>query len=355
MSGRSGRQNAGLGAAFAIATLAGGGCDRLTVESFHGSRVLMTLAGFSSPTPEGNHVEIWARSVAPGGTISTTARVLASEGGLEADGAKCRQPEAWNKEKRFAAACVPLPTGTTRNCGKQAFRLVPALGPFHLENGHAILDDPCAIDEAGNLMWDKKALDPATGQPQGDLAAKALQKHIDDLLLNQPPLLALVPWDDDVDKAAVPLREALKDPSKVDAGGRLCACRNYWYASAAAYTPNPRQLTAPLHGNLLGVVDYVTLQPPQSFGGISFPSDWALQNAVEFWITETTALVNELSPTSIDCATSSKTCRGRVLLDGNGVSTGPGTTHFELRSPDNPNISGSALIEFNLDKDPNQF
>ena len=337
------------------------GCDHFRVEDFHGSKILMTLGGNGArPTAAGHHLELWVREGASDDPRDpqSVVRLLASEGGHEADQSACNAGNYLQDLVRYPqyTSCPPLLE--THSCAPQAYTIVPAVGPFEVVTDatgtHAHPLDGCMIDDEGNLLWTAAAKDPATGAAQGDLAAAAIQRRIDQLTIGaQNPLFALVPWDD---AAAMPHPSA-KDPA-ITAEMRKCACRNLWNASAASYSGNPIQLTAPVHGALYGVLDFQSTMPPQALGGMSFHVNYALSSARELWFTDTAADVGKLDPRQIDCNQHPESCRGVTLVDGVAspmAMSGRQAIHFELRSPAGAAVTGSAAIETNLDRDPQPF
>ena len=343
----------------AAAVLLLSGCDHFRVEDFHGSKILMTIAGNGArPTAAGHHLELWVREGADDNPKSpqSIVRLLASTGGHEADQSVCNPGSFFQDLVRFPQynSCPTLLDSHV--CTRQGYTIVPAVGPYEVVTDatgtHAHLLDGCMIDSDGNLLWTAAAKDPNTGQPQGDLVALAIQRRIDQITIGaQTPLYALVPWDD---ASAMPHPSA-KDPS-LTAEMRKCACRDLWNASAAAYSGNPIQLTAPVHGALYGVVDFQSLAPPQLLGGVSFHVEYKLPSVRELWLTDTTALVDKLDPAQLDCRAHPDTCRGATILDGYlSPDTGRQASHFELRSPSGEALTGSAAIETNLDADPAQF
>ena len=352
---RSSVRSLSLIAALALAA----GCDHFRVEDFHGSKLLMTIGGSGArPTAPGHHLELWAREGQSDNPRDPQSiiRLLASDGGHEADQSPCNPGNYFQDPSRFPqyTSCPPLLA--THSCPPEGYAIVPAVGPFEVitdaTGTHAHLLDGCVIDEAGNLLWTPEAKDPATGSPQGALAAAAVQRRIDELTIGgQATLFALVPYDD---AAAMPHPSA-KDPT-LTAEARKCACRDLWNASPASYSGNPIQLTSPVHGALYGVLDYQSTMPPQALGGIAFHVDYSLPSARELWLTDTAAEVSHVDPNQLDCHARPDSCRGITLLDGTAASeAGRQAIHFELRSPTGAAITGSAAIETNLDRDPQQF
>lgn len=116
----------------------------------------------------------------------------------------------------------------------------------------------------------------------------------------------------------------------------------YWAASPITYTPNPAQLTAPLHGVLLGLVAYNTVTPPSSYDGIRIDTPVGLKGIKELYLTTETAALDQVTAVP----------HGPVFLDGEPNRGGRDVVHFDLRGP---TASGSAALLTNLDEDPVQF
>src|SRR5689334_21689400 len=89
----------------ASAPLALASCDHFRVESFHGSRIEMTLSG-TPASAAGRHLELWVRA-SPDDVHHDIIRVLASDGSREADGSPCQPADQFKTASRFAA-CAPL-------------------------------------------------------------------------------------------------------------------------------------------------------------------------------------------------------------------------------------------------------
>lgn len=276
-----------------------GGCD-LAVPAFRGTRVAMTLNNLS-PTPAGDHLELWVRE-----GQESIVRLDAGPG--------------------VAYAIAPVVSFT----------------------------DPCAIDNQGNLVWTPEAQRDCFGHPCVDdaerqRAAAAIELRMRQLIEFQAPILAFTHWDDAA--AGRPAFDAT-----LPAAVRLTQCRDYWARSPSAYSGNPIQLTAPIHGEFLGALDFVsTGETGQLAGGIQFSTDYELRDVRELWLTETAARVEDVDPDQIDCQASPTTCRGRLVVQGNRQVVGRGTVHFELVAPSGASGGGSATVYTSLAEDPVQF
>jgi hypothetical protein len=126
---------------------------------------------------------------------------------------------------------------------------------------------------------------------------------------------------------------------------RLAACQSYWGQSPLAYTPNPLQITGPLHGQLYGEFTYISLQAPGIFDSIRIDSDVALKGIQELWMTVE-------SKDSIDVLN-----RGPIYLDGTPGEGGREIVHIDLTPPfgSTATVSGSAALNVGLDQDPVYF
>ena len=303
------------------------GCDHFAASDFSGSRVQLTVSG-AGPTPAGSHLELWARDGA-----HDIVRLLAGSAPDHCDDG--------------AATCTFWPT-------LSAYTIVGAVD----------LGDPCMIDDAGNLLW-SPAAQPGPSDGDKALQAKAVEKRVHELTDLQPrPLLAMASFDDAA--AAHPVRapdragcDELKPraciPDDATAATRLSQCLAFWQASPFAYTGNPLQLTRPVHGTLFGMLDFTSLTPAQTLGGIQVVSDFALHDLRELWLTQTTATVAALDADQLDCATSPGTCRGALFLQGDAGSPQNGIFRFDLSSPPPSTVTGTASVLTRLDEDPVQF
>jgi hypothetical protein len=275
------------------------GCD-LAVPAFRGTRIAMTLNNLP-PTPAGDHLELWARD-----GQENIVRLDAGPG--------------------VAYAIAPVVSFT----------------------------DPCAIDAQGNLVWTPPAQRDCFGHPCVDdaerqRAAEAIELRMRQLIEFQAPILVFTHWDD-----AAASRPAFDET--LPAAVRLAQCRDYWNRSPRAYSGNPVQLTAPIHGEFLGALDFVsTTETGQLAGGIQFSTDYELRDVRELWLTETAARVVDVDPDQIDCQASPETCRGRIVVQGNRQLVGRGTVHFELAAPSGASGGGSATVYTSLAEDPVQF
>src|SRR5205085_601506 len=120
------------------------------------------------------------------------------------------------------------------------------------------------------------------------------------------------------------------------------ACHDYWNASPLSYTPNPAQLTSPLHGVIYGFVAYTVTSPPTAIDGIRIESPIALGDTRELWLTDEAVPAADVDPVH----------RGPVFLDGPRNRGGNEVLHFDLTGPVG---SGSAALEVALDQNTVSF
>ena len=332
------------------------GCDHFRVESFHGSKVLLTLSG-ARPTAPGRHVELWAgESRGPGDERFVRLQVS----GRRFDGSPCAKGEV---------------------CPDSAYVITQAVGySGSMLGGDFQLTDGCMIDALGNLQWSPEAqpdlpppacnCQPAgvmprsqasepdlshSAGPQGEPGVKAVMRRIHQITDGTPsPLLVLASWDDGSAKR----RPGVIDDKVANPRDRLQQCCDYWCDSPFAYSGNVFQTTAPVHGSMYGTLEFQSVTPAQLLGGISLSVDYALDDVVQLWLTDTGATIAGLDPQQYDCVGHADTCRGAVLVDGKPSkveSGGRGVRHFDLVSPTPGGPSGTAVVQFRLDEDPQPF
>ncbi|HEX6839147.1 MAG TPA: hypothetical protein VF334_21355 [Polyangia bacterium] len=252
------------------------GCDALTVHPFDGSVLVMSIQQdpTAGATPAGRHLELWARD-----RFDDLERLP-----LFYDGADYKTTYGVTVRKTIT------------------------------------LDDPCMIDAHGNRLVDAAAW-PATIDEGGitqtpEQQAVEVRNRI--AQLNAPPdgtqpssLLALVPWD----PSTPPAIDAAAAPAD-----RLAACRAWWASSELAYTPNPLQITSPLHGYVYGFLAYVTAVPPTDYDGIRIDTPVNLDGVEELFVTD--------EGPSVDVA-----ARGAVYLTSTPAPGGNDVAHFDLAGP----------------------
>jgi hypothetical protein len=267
------------------------GCDALTVHPFAGSVLALTIRqdATTGPSAAGHHLELWARDAS--NDILRVQLFYDSADYMTTFGVAVRQAIS--------------------------------------------LDDPCVIDEHGNLLVSPAAY-PSTVDVGGvlqtpDEQAQSIRNRI--AQLTAPPsgieptnLLALVPYD------PTPLPVVAADAAP---GERLAACHAYWAASALTYTPNPLQVTSPIHGTVYGFLSYVTGTPPTDYDGLRFDSPIDLSGIVELFFTD--------EPDAVDPAH-----RGPLYLASTPTPGGNGVLHFDLNGP---HASGTATVITGLAKE----
>jgi hypothetical protein len=249
-----------LGSVLAIVPLSA--CSDLTVQSFAGSLIELSVAG-AGETPAGQHLELWTRDA--------------------------------NDE------LLRVPTGS----GSQPYGLMVRKAiTLALRIAQVTGTDVCADDRSicGRQTSSLLALLPYT-------------------TTSAPPFDATMP-----------------------AAARLAACQAYW-SDPVAYSPNPVQLTAPLHGTVYGFIAYATQKPAAGYDGVTLQTPDRLTGTRELWLTLETAPVDQVQPLR----------GGSVILDGKPDHGGFSVIHIPLTSPIPGGPSGTAAIETNLDQDPLQL
>lgn len=252
------------------------GCDALTVRPFDGSVLVMSIRQDAAvgPTPAGRHLELWAR-------------------------------DRFDDLERLPLFYDSADYGTSYGV---AVRQTIAL------------DDPCMIDAHGNRLVDASAY-PATIDEGGvtqtpQQQAQQVRNRI--AQLTAPPdgtqpssLLALVPWSPTPPPSI---------PEGASAADRLAACQTWWSESPLAYTPNPLQITSPLHGYVFGFLSYVTATPPTDYDGIRIDTPVNLEGLRELFVTDEGATVEVKQ-------------RGAVYLTSTPTPGGNDVAHFDLAGP----------------------
>ena len=162
------------------------------------------------------------------------------------------------------------------------------IDPFYHESAHqsayglmirqAIsLDDPCIIDDAGHLLTDASAY-PTTvttagvSQTPAEQALAVVQRIVQLAPAQQPPLLAVLPWD------TTPPPSLPPDATPAE---RLAACTAYEDASDRAYVANPLQITAPAHGAVFGFIRFISTEPAENYDGFRLDTPVRLQGVQE--------------------------------------------------------------------------
>src|SRR5439155_11166864 len=157
--------------------------------------------------------------------------------------------------------------------------------------------DPCVINDSGYLLTDPAAYPPTTNlggviQTAEEQALQVVNRirqvtSVDLGGMQSSSLLLAMPYDD------TPWPQVANNAKAAD---RLAACQAYWQ-SPYSYTPDPVQLGTPMHGVLLGPVDYQTALPMQLFENIYLDSPFDLSNLREIWFT-----VETVPPAKVDPA-----------------------------------------------------
>lgn len=306
----------GLAGLALFGLLTGTACD-ITVRPFAGAIITMSLQG-AKALPAGSHFELWART--------RTDDIARINGTYLFEDKRLRQ------------------------------RPQSTLHPYGFVTRRAIdYNDPCLIDDKGNLITTAAAYptevtvagvtqspEEQAAQVRNRIGQVTARTNCDDAIPKNcghesetgagGDLFIVVPWD-----ARNAQRPVL--PFDTPAADRLAACRAYWAASEFAYTPNPAQLTDPLHGQVYGTLSFTTVTPVQGFDGLRIDTPVGLNGIRELFITLEDDTVEPLN-------------RGPLFLQGYPDMSGNGTVHFTLRGS---NASGTAALYVDLDNDPVQF
>jgi hypothetical protein len=293
-----------LGFSLVLLSLAAG-CD-ISVKSYAGATLQLSFAT-GNPSPPLHHLELWARD-----SVNDIIRV----NGIVFDNVTNQQIE-------------PAPFGISIVYG-------------------ITFDDPCMIDSKGNLLTTAAAypgpvtINGVTQTP--DQQAQQVKNRISQLV--EPALggmqVATV-------RGVIPFTPSRPPTVAADAApaDRLAACQAYW-KDPLAYTPNPAQLTAPIHGTIYGFLAYTTVHPPQGYDGFRIDTPTSLKGIQELWITDETAPNATAGDDFVKAAN-----MGAVYMDGVAEDThGRDVVHFTLGGAGG---SGSAAILTNLDSDPVQY
>jgi hypothetical protein len=286
---------------------ASAGCDALTVRSFAGTVMQLTLEGVTAQTiPAGKHLELWART-----QYDDIVRV----------------PGYYDLGKGLSAPGLMI---------RQAISL----------------KDPCMIDgyyfpnnPNGNLLTSAAAY-PTTISSGGvtqtpDEQAQQVKDRIDQLTTNKyiatgGPLLAVLPYDPSVPPTL---------PDSTSSADRRIACDGYTMnrTERLAYVPNPYQITAPLNGVVYGFVKFLSSTPPSDYDGFRIDTPLNLKGVQEIFFTVEGDTVDPMN-------------RGPLFLISKRTQGGVGVVHFDLTHADpNGTASGTAVLEVDLDNDPVQF
>lgn len=282
------------------------GCDALTVRSFAGTVMQLTLTGVTAQTiPANQHLELWART-----QYDDIVRV---DGYYDL------------------------------GAGKTAYGLM-------LRQAIS-LNDPCMIDgyyfahnPNGNLLTSPAAYassitqNGATQTPEEQ--AQQVVDRINQLtsantsIQTGGPLLAVLPYDPNVPPAI---------PDSASSADRRAACDAYFAASDLTYIPNPYQVTGPLHGFVYGFVKFVSVMPPANYDGFRIDTPLNLKGVQELFLT-------------IEGPTVDPKNRGPLFMTSKLTQGGNDVVHFDLIHADPMGTaSGTAALLVDLDQDPVQF
>lgn len=311
----------------AAAAVAATGCD-ITVRPFEGT-VLQIEMSTSSPLPSGEHLELWARTA-------------------HDDIARINARFEFEDKRGLGRPTEPI----------YAYGLIirPAI----------TMDDPCIIDSQGRRLTHPEAYDKPvtvhgiTQSPEEQAAvvrtriAQLTQSSFCDPSLPPPncgaqiaTLYAVLPY-------ALPGEPPIPDPPVIPPTAspeeRLNACRAYWASSRIAYTPNPAQLTAPLHGAVWGYLPFQSQMPVSAFTGFRLDSNVNLNGLRELFLTRETIDAADSAAGRLDGVDAH--ARGPIYLQGYPDRGGNWVVHFSLLGP---TASGTAVLFTDLTSDPVQF
>ncbi len=303
----------------ALVLLAGAaaGCGSLSAQSFAGTVIEMAIEG-AGPTPAGEHLELWARDEYE--DVLRVDAIYDVHSHAVAYGLQIRQAIALDDP------CMIVSDPASPAYGE--LLVMPAAYPAAVTvNG--VTQSPA---EQAQQVRNRIAQLTSNGTCLTDLFDPTTQ------LCGREPssLLAVVPYD-----ATTPPSLPLDTP----ASARAAACAAWWSASPLAYTPNPAQLTAPLHGAVYGFVGYLTTVPPSDYDGLRLDSPTNLRGIQELWLT-----AERVAVASVDARS-----EGPLYLDGTPTPGGRDVVHFDLRSPSGEAISATAALYVNLDEDTASF
>jgi len=297
--------------ALALFACAAAGCNGLSAKSYAGSVIELAIEG-AAPTTPGQHLELWARDA--------YADILRVD------------------------AIYDLPSHRVA----YGLRIRDAIA----------LDDPCMIVSDPSSPTYGELLIMPSAYPSSVIVngvtqtptqqAEQVRNRIAQLTSNAvclpdlfdptatfcghqaSTLLAVVP-DDETPPPSL--------PPDAPASARAAACQAYWSASPLAYTPNPAQLTTPLHGAVYGFIGYLTTVPPAGYDGLRLDSPTNLRGIEELWLTSETVPMAAVDARS----------EGAVFLDGVPTPGGRDVVHFDLRSLSMQPVAGTAALYVSLD------
>jgi hypothetical protein len=325
------------------------GCD-ISAKPFAGAIMQLTITG-AAPQPPGQHLEMWFRNqyddtIRINGIFDTTvngkdvrlfpygfvlrpmvtmndpcmidtttgAWLIKAEAYKDSDAGEVHQtPEEQAQQIRTRIGQV---TSTT-DCDGSPEAADPVTRPFHCGLQRDTIIGAIAyelVDDSG-MTTSVSPVSPTTCETSGNAAG-------------------CIPFD------ATPVE-------------RKAACEAYWSSSPLAYSPNPLQLTAPIHGDLYGEVTYgPTLVPPSQFDSIRIESPLSLIGIQELWLTVEQDQLDVPPPGSMRAPN-----RGALFLDGKPDNGGLEIVHIDLASPfgSMATVSGTAALLVDLVHDPVQF
>ncbi|HEX4459927.1 MAG TPA: hypothetical protein VIA18_18245 [Polyangia bacterium] len=264
----------------------------MTVKPFAGAVMQFSLAGVPVTDP-GTHLELWARDA------NNDILRLAP----------------YYQENKFLS--------------QPGFIVKPAI----------TVDDPCMTDGAGHLLTDASAYPSSVteaGVTQTPLQqAQQIINRIDQL--NPPgmtPLLAVLPFT----SVAEPTFADTPTPAE-----RQAACDAASAADPNFYIPQPKQVTAPIHGAVYGFIAFSTISPPADYDGFRFDVPTNLKGVQALFFTlETVDIADVKEP-------------GQLYIVSQLVPGGRDILQFSLTPAGTNGPSGTVAVEDTLDEDPVEF
>ncbi|MGZ3438520.1 MAG: hypothetical protein ACXVDD_03350 [Polyangia bacterium] len=287
------------------------GCDSLSAKSYAGTVIEMAIEG-ATPTPAAHHLELWARDryddILRVDALYDSSSHLASFGLQIRDAIRLEDP------------CIIVTDPTSPTYGE--LLVMPSAYPATVTNNDIAQTPAQQAQQVRNRIAQVTSSDSCVSDllSPGQMFCGR----------QAATLLAVVPAD------ATPPPSV---PPDAPAATRASLCQAYWSASALAYTGNPAQLTAPLHGSVYGFIGYSTTSPPAGYDGLRLDSPTNLRGIQELWLTSESVPVAEVDAHN----------QGALFLDGVPTPGGRELVHFDLRSLSMQPISGTAALYVGLD------
>ena len=330
------------------------GCE-IGVKTFAGTIIQMSISG-ATPLPADQHIELWARTanddvVRISGIYEGLLDPFAPAGAIQADGQPNRRRVQFPVTERSAPGLPPY----SYSSDPRGFMIKPVI----------TMADPCMIDSKGRLLTKAEAYEPkvVNGVEQSaEEQAAQVRTRISQLTTpmncdNPPPPTPRHCGRQAFDLFGVMSYSTTQPPNlPYDAppADRLRFCEEYW-KDPLAYTPNPFQVTAPIHGPIWGYISFTTIPPAapaQGFDSTRIDSPINLRGIKELFATVETLDAADLAadpprPDGVDPLN-----RGPVYFQGFPSVGGQGVVNINLVGP---TASGHASLYVDLDDDPIGF